>query len=293
MEKFIIIGCLMCLVSCNSTSDNEWKIFKITHGKVYDSLTEEYMRWKIWKDNKEAVDLHNKMFQHGEFSYEKKLNQFSDLTFEEFESQYTGYKPMQRERDYEEFSESELKAPKSMDWRKRGAVTRVKSQNPCNSCYAFATTGAIEAQHFIATKKLVELSEQQIIDCGEPTGQGCKNGGHMITAFKYIVKAGGIDTDRTYPFVGRAQKCLFNRANAAVTIGGYKTFKPNEKALQAAVASKGPVSVGMVASSDFQHYAGGIFKGKCGGQMNHAVLVIGYGTDKGQDYWLIKNSWVS
>jgi C1A family cysteine protease len=214
------------------------------------------------------------------------VNQFADLTNEEYRTMY-----MSRYNRTTERNTAWLDAPEadSVDWRSKGAVTPVKNQGQCGSCWSFSTTGSTEGAHAIASGTLVSLSEQQLMDCSTKYGnQGC-NGGLMDNAFKYIVANGGLDTEEDYSYTARDGLCNKEKeAKKVVSITGFKDVpQDNEDQLAAAVAT-GPVSVAIEADQQgFQLYKSGVFSGACGTQLDHGVLVVGYTAD----YWIVKNSW--
>lgn len=187
-------------------------------------------------------------------------------------------------------SNSNLTAPDSVDWRKKGAVTPVKNQGQCGSCWAFSAVGAIESAHFIKNKKLVRLSEQNILDCVRSGSMGCQ-GGYMNSAFDYVVRNRGIAKEDSYRYMGRQGQCRYRPESRGATITGYKPIpRGNENALTDAIAKAGPVSIAMdVSDRQFQFYRGGIYSANSCSRYrtNHAMLAVGYG----QGYYLIKNSW--
>lgn len=186
--------------------------------------------------------------------------------------------------------------PASVDWVKKGVVTPVKDQGQCGSCWAFAAVAALEGQHALKTKKLVSLSEQNLVDCSwEEGNQGC-GGGYPNDAYQYIFDNKGLDTEKAYPYTGQdGQKCAFNANKVGATVTGFKTTASgDEAALQKAVAQVGPISVCIDASQQsFQEYKYGIYyENNCSKiQLDHCVTVVGYGVKNWQMYWLVKNSW--
>ncbi|MGI4406643.1 C1 family peptidase, partial [Klebsiella pneumoniae] len=183
--------------------------------------------------------------------------------------------------------------PDSVDWRKKGAVLGVKNQGNCGSCWTFASIAAVEGINKIVTGDLISLSEQELVDCGRTQStKGC-NGGYMTDGFEFIINNGGINTEANYPYTAQEGQCDLNLQNEKyVTIDNYENVPSyNEWALQTAVAYQ-PVSVALESvGSAFKYYISGIFAGPCGTATDHAVTIVGYGTEGGMDYWIVKNSW--
>ncbi|RXG58773.1 Digestive cysteine proteinase 3 [Armadillidium vulgare] len=179
----------------------------------------------------------------------------------------------------------------TVDWRNKGYVTGVKDQSQCGACWAFSATGSLEGQHFAKTGDLVSLSEQNLLDC--TVGNGCA-GGWMTDAFDYIHRNGGIDTEESYPYHAYDLECSYNASNIGATCSGYVTVERTEDALQTAVSNIGPISVAIDASHhSFQVYNSGIYyEPECSSlDLDHAVLIVGYGVEGTAEFWLVKNSW--
>jgi cathepsin L len=238
-----------------------WNHFKNAHNKVYATVEEEVHRFNIWKKHFKMIRKHNKEATNGTHTYWLKMNNFGDLTNEEFSSIYNGYMPSLRGETTKMKSKTfeydpSIKTPDSVDWREKGYVTEVKNQGQCGSCWAFSTTGSLEGQHFKATGQLVSLSEQNLVDCSGKYGNlGC-NGGLMDQAFQYVKENGGIDTEETYPYHGRNEKCSYNSSNVGATDKGFVDVQSkDEDALKQALATIGPISVAIDAGHvSFQFY---------------------------------------
>lgn len=251
----------------------------------------------VFQANALHVHQHNTN-PHASFSL--KLNEFSDLTFEEFQATRLGYKPelslgdanTARIPDFRHGDVSDL--PDDIDWTTLGAVTPVKNQGACGSCWAFSTTGAIEGADFLTTKKLRSLSEQELVDCDREKDGGC-NGGLMDQAFKYVVDNGGLDTEYDYRYWGSMPSFCNRRKQAdrhVVDITGFEDVPSNDEHALAQAVSQQPVSVAICANRALQFYHRGVFDGSCCTALNHGVLAVGYGEDEEHGkYWKVKNSW--
>ncbi|KFM80821.1 Cathepsin L, partial [Stegodyphus mimosarum] len=285
---------LACAAPFTPELDVHWENYKKLHGKSYKAF-EEYSRRMIWESNLSKIIKHNIEADLKQHSFRLGLNHLSDMTTEEVNSLLNGYKPSKKVSTTTFVPPSHISLPDEVDWRKEGLVTKVKDQGQCGSCWAFSTTGSLEGQHKKKTGNLVSLSEQNLMDCSTEQGnQGC-NGGLMDNAFEYIKENGGIDTEESYPYEAVEGPCRFKKANVGATVTGYVDIPSgDEKALMKAVATIGPVSVAIDASQfSFQQYSEGVYDEEdCSTtELDHGVLVVGYGTEDGQDYWLVKNSW--
>nr|BAN20173.1 cathepsin L [Riptortus pedestris] len=223
------------------------------------------------------------------------MNQFGDLTYEEFSEVILCLNESRLQKDiptYTYIPPATLeKVPEEVDWRQQGAVTPVKNQAACGSCWAFSATGALEGQHFRKTGQLVKLSEQQLVDCGGEYGNlGCQ-GGWPYRGYYYMINK-GIATTQDYPYNGQENTCRA-APSSGVVANGLITVAEDEGMLKIAVATVGPISICIDVTNIFKFYKSGIFiDDSCSSiYTNHAVLAVGYGSENGQDYWLVKNSW--
>jgi len=245
-------------------------------------------RYKIYKNNMDFINQHNAK----NASYKVAMNKFGDLSVEEFSGLFLGTKVSVSTLTQVKSAPQAL--PDAWNWNTRGAVTPIKNQGQCGSCWSFSTTGSTEGCHFITTKKLVSLSEQNLMDCSTSQGnQGC-NGGLMTQAMDYIISNKGIDTEASYPYTAEDGTCSYNAKNSGATLKSYTNVNTgDENDLQAKVYL-GPTSVAIDASqSSFQFYASGVYSDPdCStSQLDHGVLAVGWGVSSGSDYWVVKNSW--
>jgi len=228
-------------------------------------------------------------------------NEFTHLTAEEFKDFYhLGSLRPPFLRSVAESVHAEPKdvssLPASIDWSTKGAVTPVKNQGSCGSCWTFSTTGSLEGAYYLKYGTLLSFSEQQLVSCDNKDGNmGC-NGGWMDTAFTYVKTNGGLPTEANYPYTsgnGATGTCVAGKPLVAgVAPKSFTDVQVNSvSALQSAVAQQ-PVSVAIEADQTaFQFYNSGVLTSGCGQTLDHGVLVVGYGTLNGVDYWKVKNSW--
>ena len=232
-------------------------------------------------------------------TWKKTITQFTGLTMKELEG-LAIMAPQHCSATNGISASPNFNAPAYVDWREAGVVTPVKNQAKCGSCWAFSSTGAIES-HWALAKDTVAplLSAQQLVDCaGDFNNFGC-NGGLPSQAFEYLKHVGGLQTEIDYPYKAVDGTCYFDKKKVAVTVssGSANITQGDEKSLLEAVVNKGPVSIAYQVIAGFKDYAGGVYVAEgCKtdpDSVNHAVLAVGYGTDKktGLDYWLVKNSW--
>jgi len=272
----------------------EFTNFQERFSKRYSTIQELETRFAIFRKNFIGILAHNADFSQ---NFTMGVNQFTDLTPEEFRAQYVGgLKAEVGSYGCKAFSSSASGAPSSIDWRTKGAVTSVKDQGQCGSCWTFSATGAVEGAWAISKGQLVDLSEQELVDCATGISYGSHgcNGGQMEGAFKFIIENGQCSLS-SYPYTsgttktgGSCQKC-----SAVAHISSCSDVKPNDQiSLKAAVAQQ-PVAVAIEADTRyFQSYSSGVLtSSSCGTNLDHGVLIVGYGSENGIDYYLVKNSW--
>ncbi|NP_001104878.2 maize insect resistance 2 precursor [Zea mays] len=269
-----------------------------TGGSLGPGEDDDARRLEVFRYNLRYIDAHNAEADAGLHGFRLGLTRFADLTLEEYRARLLlGSRGRNGtavgvvgSRRYLPLAGEQL--PDAVDWRERGAVAEVKDQGQCGACWAFSAVAAVEGINKIVTGSLISLSEQELIDCDKFQDQGC-DGGLMDNAFVFMIKNGGIDTEADYPFTGHDGTCDLKLKNTrVVSIDSFERVPINyERALQKAVAHQ-PVSASIEASRRaFQLYSSGIFDGRCGTYLDHGVTVVGYGSEGGKDYWIVKNSW--
>eukprot|EP00462_Mataza_sp_D1_P013510 CAMPEP_0175175138 /NCGR_PEP_ID=MMETSP0087-20121206/33037_1 /TAXON_ID=136419 /ORGANISM="Unknown Unknown, Strain D1" /LENGTH=356 /DNA_ID=CAMNT_0016466717 /DNA_START=27 /DNA_END=1098 /DNA_ORIENTATION=- len=265
-------------------SMSQFKDFMITYNKTYDAHEYAY-RAGVFANNLLIAEKNNREDPTATFGVTK----FMDLTTEEFKSRYLTYRPSNDTAPRVEPSPRQL--ADKIDWNAKGALTAIKDQGNCGSCWAFSATEAIESYAFLSGKyQLQELSPQQITSC-DSTDAGC-NGGDTPTAYNYVIKAGGIESESAYPYTsgrsGNTGKCKFNKSDIKVEITGHKKLAKSETALKSGLQD-GPVSI-CLAADKFQTYNSGILS-RCPGQVDHCVQATGYDDTYKTPYWIVRNSW--
>nr|BAJ91836.1 predicted protein [Hordeum vulgare subsp. vulgare]BAJ96948.1 predicted protein [Hordeum vulgare subsp. vulgare]BAJ97337.1 predicted protein [Hordeum vulgare subsp. vulgare]CAQ00108.1 papain-like cysteine proteinase [Hordeum vulgare subsp. vulgare] len=289
--------------------------WKAEHSRTYATPEEERHRLRVYARNMRYIEATNGDAGAG-LTYELGETAYTDLTSDEFTAMYTSRAPPLSDDDddlpmtmittragpvaaaggggwLQVYVNESAGAPASVDWRERGAVTAVKNQGQCGSCWAFSTVAVIEGIHQIKTGKLASLSEQELVDC-DKLDHGC-NGGVSYRALQWITSNGGITSQDDYPYTAKDDTCDTKKlSHHAASISGFQRVATrSELSLTNAVAMQ-PVAVSIEAGgANFQHYRNGVYNGPCGTRLNHGVTVVGYGEDEvtGESYWIVKNSW--
>jgi C1A family cysteine protease len=280
--KLVIIALLAVFILCDTRT--EFENYKKKFNKNYSPNEEKY-RYNVFVENLNKIEQIN---NRGE-TWTAGVNQFTDLTHEEFASQFRPLPMPERKIEYTQPVNDVGSLPKQWDWRTQGAVVPIKDQGQCGSCWAFSATGTVEAAWFIMGNQLTSLSEQQIVDCDEQC-YGC-DGGWMYLALEYVAQYGQ-ESEADYPYVAYDQQCQYDKSLVVAHISGYQAVTPySASALQAAVY-KQTVSIGVEADQDaWQYYTGGVLSSGCGASIDHGVIVVGYNMAASPPYWIVRNSW--
>lgn len=302
ISAFAVLCQCLGPVRASSLFDFSFRRFLDTHQKSYDSLSEAVYRQGIFYENMKYIDMMNKESQNGVVYG---MNQFGDLTAEEFDSLFKGRSNtttlVGKTRSCKMFDGTlegitPTDLPDAWDWRDYGAVTPVKNQGQCGSCWSFSATGAMEGAWAISTGRRLELSEQQIMDCSKLYGNfGC-NGGLMDNAFEYAIDYGMCAEDAV-PYTAEDGTCTstVSECTKLATFGYCMDVPENDQLMLKRAVFSTPVSVSIEADTrTFQFYKSGVLdSSSCGTTLDHGVLAVGYGIDSvtGQEYWVVKNSW--
>nr|XP_026490995.1 uncharacterized protein LOC113397064 [Vanessa tameamea]XP_026490996.1 uncharacterized protein LOC113397064 [Vanessa tameamea] len=283
----------------NIQAEHLFSDFLTTYTPDYvNDRNEMLKRFTIFKENVKKIHDFN-THERGTARYA--VTRFADLSYEEFRQKFMGLKPSLRDHNQIPMRKAEIPQvhlPALFDWRHYNAVTEVKDQGSCGSCWAFSVTGNIEGQWKIQTGELVSLSEQELVDC-DKLDDGC-NGGLPDNAYRAIEQLGGLETENDYPYEGENDKCAFNKTLSKVKITSAVNITSNETDMAKWLVQNGPISIGINANA-MQFYVGGVshpWKVLCSPtNLDHGVLIVGYGVKdyplfhKTLPYWIIKNSW--
>jgi len=226
------------------------------------------------------------------------ITMFADMSVEEFSSTILMKKPITPKESTEVVLPADVDVPETLDWRSQGAVTPVKNQEQCGSCWAFSATEAVESAYIVAgkaTASSIDLGPQQIVDC-DSTSDGC-NGGTTSSAFDYLIQAGGQESNESYPYTGQDGQCAFQKADVVATISSYKAATSffSETTLQANLVAWGPLSI-CVDAAAWQDYQSGVLTHlECAfiNVLDHCVQLVGYNSTASTPYWIVRNSWTT
>jgi len=290
MKYIISVLISFVVLTLSSDLETEFSNWASNWGKTY--TPEEYQRrLSIFSSNVDLIQQLNEASDSATFV----LNKYADLTPAEWKAFYLGYEPSASSAHKEVLELTADAVPDTFDWITLGKVTPVKNQEQCGSCWAFSATDNIESVWMIAKDltpaNFAPLAPQQIVDCDTNDG-GC-NGGDTITAYEYVIKAGGQDTEASYPYKAVNQACHFKPADVESKITSYKyaTTTNNEDEMKTATATVAPLSICVDAES-WQFYSTGIMKAsQCGRSLDHCVQITGYDTSSATPYWEVRNSW--
>jgi len=271
--------------------------FMNVHNKVYKTREEYKKRYGIFRANMKKVQfLQDTELGTGTYG----ATRMSDLTEQEFKEQHLGLNLNKDDPDihWPAADIPEVDLPREFDWREQGAVTPVKNQGMCGSCWAFSVTGNVEGQYAIKNKKLVSLSEQELVDC-DTRDAGC-NGGLPENAYKTLLEIGGLESEADYGYDGADEKCKYNRTKVVAKVKGGVEISQNETQMAQWLLKNGPISVGLNANA-MQFYMGGVshpWSFLCNPDgIDHGVLIVGFGVHeyplfhRKMPFWVIKNSW--
>ncbi|XP_064552337.1 putative cysteine proteinase CG12163 isoform X2 [Drosophila montana] len=279
--------------------DHLFHKFQVKYKRRYANSAEHQMRLRIFRQSLKTIQELNAN-ERGSAKYG--ITEFADMTSTEY-AERAGL--WQRSEDKPTGGAAAVvpayagELPKEFDWRQKKAVTHVKNQGQCGSCWAFSVTGNIEGAYAIKTGNLQEFSEQELLDC-DSTDSAC-NGGLMDNAYKAIKDIGGLEYESEYPYEAKKKQCHFNKTLSHVQVSGFVDLpKGNETAMQEWLLTNGPISIGINANA-MQFYRGGVshpWSPLCNRKnLDHGVLIVGYGVSdypnfhKTLPYWIVKNSW--
>jgi len=291
MNKVILLIALFAFAGLASatfradTLSSLWSAWKVQYKKAY-STSEEAVRFGIFIENFNKIHRLNAETEGVKFA----INKFADLTATEFKLIYASSAFYEPQTVRNSFRRPTGTLPDSVDWRNKGAVTPVKDQGQCGSCWAFSTTGVLEGFNFVNNGELLSFSEQQIVDCASSAGYGCQ-GGWPYLAVQYAGE-NGLELESDYPYTAQDGQCNFDSSKAQKVNSGYQFVTPKSTDQLKAALVNFPVSVLIEADQDvFQFYSSGVIKAGCGASLDHAVLAVGYEKVGLLEAFIVKNSW--
>jgi C1A family cysteine protease len=289
MNRLLLVVMLMGAAACALSEHAGFNSWAAKHNKQYQQH-EVAAKLSAYLSNEKFVAEFNA--QKGN-TFTVGMNQFADLTAAEWASRFT---PMYTHPAGVVMPITMATAVTPIDWRQKGAVTPIKDQGQCGSCYAFSAVGAIEGIYAVQNKTLRSFSEKQIVDCSSKQGNNGCDGGLQVNAYKYIQAIGGLELEADYRYEAEVSTCSANPAKFAVKIVSYKAVTKGDEAAQIAALATAPVAIALDASNQsFQLYKSGIYQeSKCKKlQVDHGLTAVGLGHDSvtGMDYYIIKNSW--
>lgn len=284
---FVLLGTVFCREITDFEATTEFAGFMKEYGREYPTVEETMKRYNIFVENYKKIQEINE----NEVDFQLGINQFADLTDEEFSAIYLTYKP---DRNPCKFDHKRTKPEKVIDWRQKGAVARVKDQGSCGSCWAFSTVGSLEGHAKIKTGNLVEFSEQELVDCAGDYGDngGCR-GGDMSQAFEYIAD-NGIAKEQDYKYTARNGRCRKSEVPRAIKISGCVNVTRDDSDMLLEALAIGPVSIAVTADNlNFRFYRSGILSacGSATAELDHGITLVAAGSENGVDFWEAKNSW--
>jgi len=298
--KASVLVCLAfaAIVFVAAASDDTsvaWKSFVEKYGRTYASQEESDRRYAIFSKNFEMINAVN---NDPSKTYTLEVNNFADISWEEFQETHLLRAPQDCSATRGSYQASGKALPEHVDWRTKGVLQPVKNQGNCGSCWTFSTTGTLEAILAIHLGEHVSLSEQQLVDCAQDFDNNGCNGGLPSHAFEYIHYRQGLESEKTYPYVGKDMTCNRDALKSVAFVREIKNItRGDENELADAVAYENPVAVAFEVVDDFRFYKGGVYSSKTcrhsPDTVNHAVVAVGFGSNSTvhEDYWIIRNSW--